>query len=155
MKTIITTILLILSTLSFSQNCKYKINDVDKFTGKITKLTKAEKIFENSAIMVHVSVQKIDNNYSLILVCEGSFYVLRTIKPNSELLFLLENSKIITLKEKDGVFPIKSDELKELMKSKSKTLRFTLETKEGALQKEGEIKNGDAIRFTNLIKCIL
>ncbi|MBN8697401.1 MAG: hypothetical protein J0L87_12795 [Bacteroidetes bacterium] len=155
MKNSIALILILLSTITFSQNCKYKTNDVDKFTGKLTKLTKPEELFETNQIVGFISIQKIDNEYSLIFVCDGSFNVRRTIKSGSKMLLLLENSKIITLEENNGSFPIKESDLMELMKSKVQSQRFTLDSKDGDLQKDVEIKKGDAIRFMNLIKCVL
>lgn len=142
-------------TVSFSQNCKFEKNDIDKFTGKMTKLTEKSHFFENTQVVGYMSIQKIDNNFSFILICDGSFMVRRTIKPESEIFFLLENGEKVILKEKNGVFPVTASELSELMKSKTKSFRFTLDAKNGDLQKDLEIKKGDSIRLTNLIKCVM
>lgn len=152
---LITLLLLMAGLTAVSQNCKYEINDIDKFTGKMTKLTKKTHLFENSQVVGYVNLQKIENDYSLILECDGSFLVKRTIKPGSDLYFLLEDGKKIILKERGGIFPIKIEDLTTLMKTKTVSVRFTLDTKEGDLQKDMDVKKGDSIRLTNLVKCIL
>ena len=41
-----------------AQNCKYKINEIDKFTNKYTKLTKPEKVIGTFYTTGEFSVKK-------------------------------------------------------------------------------------------------
>lgn len=49
-----------------AQNCKYKINEIDKFTNKYTKWTKAEKVIATFYTSGEFSVKKIDTSYFFI-----------------------------------------------------------------------------------------
>ena len=62
-----TIILLLYSfTNATAQNCKYKINEIGKFTNKYTKLTKSEKVIGTFYTSGDFSVKKIDTAYYFI-----------------------------------------------------------------------------------------
>ena len=68
MKSKFITLLLIFASLSIvkAQNCKYKTNEIDKFTNKYTKLTKSEKVIGTFYTTGEFSVKKVDTSYFFI-----------------------------------------------------------------------------------------
>lgn len=157
MKKLLTVLLLSMTIISVSQNCKYEKNDIDKFTGKMTKLTNDIKFFESSKSVGFIRIQKEDTKFQIIFVCDGSFNVRKSIKDGSELSFLLENNKAIILKKSDGnVYSISQTDLMELMQNKTKSCRFEYESKKGEkVVEDVDIKKGKAVELTDLIKCVL
>ena len=65
MKINIVAIILICFSMQFAnaQNCKYKTNEIDKFTNKYTKLTKSEKVIGTFYTSGEFSVKKIDTSF--------------------------------------------------------------------------------------------
>jgi len=140
----------------YSQNCKYAINDIDMFTGKMTKLTKEKKFIETFDSEGHIALQKADTTFTLILSYRTSFSKKATVKDGAELSFLLEDGKIITLIKASGNYSVSSGQLKTLMTNKTKTLRYYY-TNQGDVYKfvDIEIKKSNAEALMDLIKCVL
>src|ERR1035437_8021544 len=90
---------ILLANYSYSQNCKYEKNDVDQFTKKMTKLTKALKVFETKRSVGFMKIQRVDTKYSIMFLIDGDFNTRKEVKDGSELSFLLEGGKVITLKK--------------------------------------------------------
>lgn len=156
MKNSILIIFLLLTTSVFSQNCKYEVNGVDKFTGKMTKETIKKKFIQTFNSEGYAALQKADTTYALILSYRTSFAGKVTVNEGAELSFLLEDGKIITLKKTTGNYGVTSNQLKILMMVKTKTLRYYFTDQGGNYKNEDiEIKSSNAETFTDLIKCVL
>lgn len=156
MKTIISVALLLFSMCAMSQNCKYQKNDIDKFTGKMTKLTKKVKLIETFNSEGFVVLKKEDEVFSLILNYRTSFSKNVTVNDGAELSFLLDNGGIVTLKRKNGEYPITKDLLIALTKNKSQTLRYYYtDSNNDYKYSDTEIKKGNAEDFIELIKCVI
>lgn len=156
MKKLLLIITLISGINAYTQNCKYETNDIDKFTGKMTKITKKKKFIETFNSEGHVALQKADTTLTLILSYRTSFSKKVTVNEGAELSFLLEDGKIITLKKTSGNYATNSSQLKTLMAIKTKTLRYYFTDQGGDYKYEDiEIKKSNAEDFMNLIKCVL
>jgi len=156
MKNLILIALLFISVNVIGQNCKYETNGIDKFTGKMTKLTKKVKLIATFSSEGFVSLQKADTTISLILSYRTSFSNSVTVNDGAELSFLLDNNKIITIKKAGIGYSLTNNQLKTLMTSKTKTLRYFFTDKSGNYKSEDiEIKSSNADDFIELTKCIL
>lgn len=155
-KLILITALFFTTSAIFAQNCKYEMNGLDEFTGKMTKLTKKEKFIATFNSEGYVSLKKADTTFTLILSYRTAFSKKVTVNEGAELSFLLENGSIITLRKMLGNYAIKSNQLKVLMTVKTMTLRYYFTDNGGDYKYEDiDIKSSNAKSFMNLIKCIL
>ncbi len=165
----------------FTQNCKFKTNDVDKFTGKFIKQTKPEQVIGTFYTAGGFSVKRIDTNYFFIfdytLSSYGDFEPY-SINQGAQLMFLLENGDIVTLKSADVIkgtkqvldllptvymcylnnvsYPVTKEQIDKFFKSKVKTIRFYRNEsngKEDFIDNDIKKKNQDDIEV--LVKCIL
>lgn len=156
MKNIILIGLLLASTFVFSQNCKYKVNGIDQFTGKMTKLTKKKQIIKNFNSEGYVALQKTDTLFSLILSYRTSFSKKVTVNEGAELSFLIQGGEIITLKKTSGNYTVSKNQLKTLMTTKTDTIRYYYTDQGGDYKYQDiEIKKSNAETFMDLIKCVL
>lgn len=173
-------IILSLTNLS-AQNCKYKINEIDKFTGQYTKLTKSEKVISTFYTVGDFSVQKVDTSFYFIfdyVLSSYSNFDPFNISQNQKLIFLLENGEVINLFSADNIvgtkktvigvppvyecfltsvsYPIFKSDLDKLFKSRVKSIRFyrnEANGKEVYIDNDIKKKNQDDIQ--ELIKCVL
>ena len=99
MKKLVFISLVLFSANCIAQNCKYSQNGVDKFTGKLTKVTKDFKFIETFASEGFLSIQKADTSLSLTLTYRTSFSSKIKVNDGAELSFLLEDGSIITIKK--------------------------------------------------------
>ena len=102
------TVILVLATLticsiSFSQKCKYKKNEVDKFTGVKILETKGERLCSSPYIMV--SGLKNDNQCAFRIEASVSANGIAnfSIEKGQQLLFLLTNNDTIMLKANETI----------------------------------------------------
>lgn len=165
----------------FAQNCKFKTNDIDKFTGKFTKQTKPEQVIGTFFTAGSFSVKRIDTNYFFIFDYTLSSYAdfdPYSINQGAQLMFLLENGEIVTLKSADNIkgakrvlyllptvfscdlynvsYPVTREQIDQFFKSKVKTIRFYRNEsngKEDFIDNDLKKKNQDDIE--KLVKCIL
>ena len=108
MKTKYFTLLLICASLTNvnAQNCKYNINEIDKFTNEYTKLTKPEKVIGTFYTAGEFSVKKTDTAYFFIfdyVLSSYSKFAPYSIKKSAQLIFLLENGETVTLNSADDI----------------------------------------------------
>ena len=179
---IIATILLtFFSHFANAQTCRYKTNEIDKFTNKYTKLTKSEKVIGTFYTSGEFSVKKIDTSFFFIfdyVLSSYSNFDPYSIKKEAELIFLMENGETITLKSADNINGIKKtvvgippvyecfltnasyvvnkNQIDLFFKSKVKSIRFyrtESNGKEDYIDNEIKKRNQDDIQ--NLLKCIL
>ncbi len=149
-------LLTIISSYTNGQNCKYEKNEVDQFTGKMTKLTKKKKLIETFNSEGFVTLQKVDTVNTLLLSYRTSFSKNAIAEEGAELSFILDNNEIITLKKNNGNYPITFGQLLKLNKFKTNTIRYYFTENGGSYKSEDiKIKNGNAEDFTNVIKCVL
>lgn len=97
---------IVLFSYSYSQKCKYKVNDIDKFTNQYTKITKPEKVISTFYTKGDFSVKKVDTSFSFIFDYELSSYSNfdpYSIKKSASLIFLLENGEVVTLISADDI----------------------------------------------------
>ena len=176
--------ILLLAFLGLSvnaQNCKYKINEIDKFTNKYTKWTKPEKVIATFYTSGEFSVKKIDTSYFFIfdyILSSYSNFDPYSIKKSAQLIFLLENGETVTLNSADDIngikkiiigvppvymcyltnssYPVTKNQIELFFKSKVKSIRFyrtESNGKEDYLDNEIKKRNQDDIQ--NLIKCVM
>jgi len=181
-KLIVGVAMTILTTASLNaQNCKYKVNEIDKFTNKFTKQTKPEKVISTFFTAGEFSVRRIDTAYYFIFDYVLSSYKNfdpYSINKGAQLMFLLENGEMITLKSADEIkgtkktvigippvyecfltnvsYPVTKNQIDAFFKSKVKNIRFyrtESNGKEDFIDNEVKRKNQDDI--IELTKCIL
>ncbi|MEK9157724.1 MAG: hypothetical protein AAB638_00895 [Patescibacteria group bacterium] len=181
MKTLIVCFFLYASSVAIAQNCKYKINEQDKFTGKLTKLTKSEKVIGTFYTTGEFSVQKIDEEYAFIFNYSLSSYSKfdpYSIKKGAPLILLLENGETITLNSADDIngekkttiglppvysclltnvsYPVTKLQLELFAKSKVKSTRFYRTESNGKEDFiDNEIKKNNQDDIQNLVRCVL
>lgn len=169
------------STILLGQNCKYQINEIDKFTNKYTKVTKSEKVIGTFYTAGEFSVKRIDTSYFFIFdyaLSSYSSFEPYSISKGAALIFLLENGEIITLYSEDIIYgnlktiigippvyscyltnvsyPVTRLQLDQFFRSPVKSIRFYRNEsngKEDYIDNEIKRKNQDDIQ--NLIKCII
>jgi len=103
--TILIPILTSLVTIN-AQNCRYKTNEIDKFTNKYTKLTKSEKVIGTFFTSGEFSIKKIDTSYYFIfdyLLSSYSDFEPYSIQKSAQLIFLLESGETVTLNSADDI----------------------------------------------------
>jgi hypothetical protein len=164
-----------------AQNCKYKTNEIDKFTNKYTKLTKAEKVISTFFTTGEFSVKKIDTSYFFIfdyVLSSYSNFEPYSIKKTAQLIFLLENGETITLNSADDIngvkktviglppvyvcnltnvsYPVTKNQIDKFFNSKVKSIRFYRTESNGKEDFiDNEIKKNNQDDIQNLIKCVL
>jgi hypothetical protein len=174
---------LILGSLSSvkAQNCKYKINEMDKFTNKYTKLTKPEKVIGTFYTTGEFSVKKIDTSYFFTfdyVLSSYSNFEPYSIKKAAQLIFLLENGEAISLNSADDIngtkkivyglppvymcyltnvsYPVTKNQIELFFRSKVKSIRFYRTESNGKEDYlDNEIKKNNQDDIQNLIKCVL
>ena len=146
-------VICMLSFSTFSQNCKYEKNEIDKFTKKKVVITKSEKVFYTLNTSGFYTVKQDGENYYIEFdyLVQTSFSGTSnaekniSIKQNDQLMFLLENDEVVTLVSSNTVqtqmkpnmasqlvnwelndvtYPITLEQLKTLQSAKTKTLRI-------------------------------
>ncbi len=185
MKKILTILILfpifLTSSVTIAQNCKFKINEVDKFTNKLTKVTKSEKVIGTFYTTGEFSVKRIDTSFYFIfdyILSSYSNFEPYSINKGSNLIFLLENGETITLTSNDEIkgtkktiigippvyecfltnvsYTLTKNQVDQFFKSKVKSIRFYRvegNGKEDYIDNEIKKRNQDDIQ--NLIKCLL
>jgi len=166
---------------SYCQKCKYKVNDVDKFTNQFTKITKPEKVIGTFYTAGDFSVKKVDTSFSFIfdyVLTSYSNFEPYSINKGASLIFLLENGDIVTLNSADEIrgtkktvhglppvyecfltnvsYPLTRTQIDQFFKSKVKSIRFyrtESNGKEDFIDNDIKKKNQDDIQ--DLIKCVL
>jgi len=166
---------------STAQNCKYRINEIDKFTNKYTKLTKPEKVIATFNTAGDFSIKKIDTSFFFIfdyVLTSYSNFSPYSIQKEAELIFLLENGDVLTLYSNDDIkgtkktvlglppvyecfmtnvsYPLTKIQIDLFFKSKVKSIRFyrtESNGKEDYIDNEIKKRNQDDIQ--NLVKCVL
>ena len=172
---------IVLFSQSYSQKCKYKVNDIDKFTNQYTKITKPEKVISTFYTTGVFSVKKVDTSFSFIFdyaLSSYSNFEPYSIKKSAFLIFLLENGEVVTLNSADDIngtkktvyglppvyvcylsnvsYPLTRTQIDQFFKSKVKSIRFfrtESNGKEDFIDNDIKKKNQDDIQ--NLIKCVL
>jgi hypothetical protein len=175
---------------SLSQNCKYEKNEIDKFTKKKVIITKSEKVFSTFNTSGFYTVKQEDNDFYIQFdyLVSTPFSGASTmpaniaIKENDQLMFLLDNDEVVTLKCSKTVqsqaqpnlafhvvnwnlsnvnYPVTREQLKALQSSKTNTLRI-YRTVGFDAQKIGqqeffdvEIKRSNKEDLQRLIKCVI
>jgi len=172
---------IVLFSHSYCQKCKYKVNDVDKFTNLYTKITKPEKVIGTFYTAGDFSVKKVDTSFSFIfdyVLTSYSNFEPYSINKGASLIFLLENGDIVTLNSADEIrgtkktvhglppvyecfltnvsYPLTRTQIDQFFKSKVKSIRFfrtESNGKEDFIDNDIKKKNQDDIQ--DLIKCVL
>jgi len=107
-------LIILIPFVSFTQNCSYELNEVDKFNGKVTKITKAKKVIASWQKQKNLkfynagsfSVKRIDSDYFLIFDYEIQKYKRfdpYNINSGTQLILLLANGEKITLSTNDKI----------------------------------------------------
>lgn len=178
---VILSIFLSITTILFAQKCKYEVNEVDKFTGELTKITKPEKIIVSYFISGDFSFKKAGENHSIILDYYISSYKKFdpfNIEKGARLVLLLENGESINLSTPDNIigtkrvvvgippthictlknisYPINKSQIDMLIQSKVVSVRFYRSEGNGKESYEdANISEKHQQELKNLIMCIL
>lgn len=181
MKKLLFIALVIVTTTASSQNCKYKTNEIDKFTNKYTKITKSQTVFGTFFTQGNFCVKKIDTSFFFILdfvISSYSSFDPYSINKGAQLMFLLEDGGMVTLQSLDQIngdrrtiislppvyscyltnvsYGVTKDQINMFFKSKVKTIRFYRSEgngKEDFIDNEVKSRNQDDIQ--NMIKCVM
>jgi len=181
MKRIILLFALSLKLSASAQDCRFKQNGLDKFTGQITKQTKPEKVISGFTTEGNFSILKVDTNYSIIFD-----YGLATTDINehfdigqgSKIIFLLESGERVSLLSNvairgitaavpgvpgmytcnitNATYSISKNGVEILAKSKVKSIRyyrFANNGKEEAI--DSDIKRRNQEDIMKLCNCVL
>lgn len=180
-KIILSIVATLLVTFCFSQNCSYKVNELDKFTKKYTKITEAEKVIGTFYTVGMFSVKKVDNEYFFLFDYTLSSYASfdpYSINTGAQLIFLLEDGSVITLKAMDNIkgvnhtyvslpvvytceltniaYPIKKVDIDKFFTSGIKSIRFYRTESNGKEDYvDNDIRSRLQGRIQDLIKCVL
>jgi len=164
-----------------AQNCKYKTNDVDKFTGKMTKETKSEKVISSFYSNGEFSIKKVDTVHTIVFDYSLSAYSKNepsNLIKGQQLQFLLENGEMVTIKSLDEIkgtrkttvgippvytcyltsiaYSITKGQMEALVKSKVKSIRFYCTEPNGKETNiDSEIKKKNQEDIIDLVKCML
>ncbi len=190
MKHILLTITAAISINSYAQNCKYEKNEIDKFTKKKVVVTKSEKVFAALNTSGFYTVKQDGENYYIEFdyLVQTSFSGTSNaeknivIKQNDQLMFLLENDEVVTLKASktiqtqmkpnmttqlvnwelnDVSYPVTKEQLSTLQSAKTKTLRIYrtigFDGQNFGQQDfmDVDIKKGNQDDIQRLIQCVL
>lgn len=165
----------------FSQNCSYKKNEIDKFTGKHVKITNPLKVIGTFYTEGLFSIKKEDSSYSFIFeytLAKYSSFPPYSINRGSQLLFLLESGNQIVLESDDNIvginnviqgtlpvymcqltnvsYSLSRKQLEQFLTEKIKTIRFYRVEPNGKEDYvDNEIKRKDQVDISRLVKCIL
>lgn len=162
---------IILSVSSYSQNCKYKTNEVDDFTKNKILETKEELLTISGmgfGFSTSYNLKKVnENRYLKLNVSSPNIF---TIKAGDEIMFKSNNDKPISLKFSETVIlepqynsssrstiwygfiliPISDENYIRLLQEPISKLRFY--TSDGFI--DDEIKDKRGKKFKELLKCI-
>jgi len=172
--------IMLISFSSMAQICKYEVNGVDRFTGKLTKITKPKTVMVSFYTGGEFYIKMIDTNYYFVLNYTLSSYAdfeNYSINKGAKIMFLLEDESIITLSSYDNIngsksvvfglppvyecrlnnvcYPISYNDIKKFY-SRVKSIRFYRNEsngKEDYIDYEIKERNKDDIR--DLINCVL
>ena len=168
-------------TYGYSQNCSFKKNEVDKFTGQYIKITNPLKVIGTFYTAGDFSIKKEDSSYSFIFDYAISAYAEfppYSINRGQQLLFLLENGDKITLESADNIvgvnqvikvklpvytcnltnvtYHLSKTQLQQFLNSKVKAIRFyRVEPNGKADFVDNEIKPKNQSDISRLVKCVL
>jgi hypothetical protein len=182
-KTILLLIAVAINSLSFAQkNCKYTVNELDKFTKKMVKQTKSEQIVSTWDKYLYFSARKEADDVNLIFEyweCWKSKREMVKITPGLKLMLLLEDGSIVELLSVSEItgaaknyptaipptycsvlydvkYSVPADAIEKLLSNTITTLRFYRTEgngNTGYLDFEIKKKNSDDI--IELLKCVL
>ena len=159
MKKIILGLLLVTSMISFSQNCKYKINETDEFTKNKILETEFEWISSN----IGGSFKKINdkkalrlqlNSSSVFSVREGSKVMFLTDK-EEPITFIFPETNISKISTMTSFYSINYLMLSEENQNRllnEKISKIRIYYSDGYI--DTDIKEKKAIKFQELLKCI-
>ena len=156
MKSVATFILiLLLSTITYSQKCKYETNDIDIETKLPIKVTKMLKVYTTFNTVGQISISNINNDYAIDF-CHIVFAGCVTTYEGCEITFLLENGASITLKKGKINYGIQEKDLHEMLKAKVKKIRYQYgDNPTNSKFTENEINSKKGANIIELIKCVL
>lgn len=164
----------------FGQNCKYEINEVDKFTGKVTKITKSKKVITTFLTAGSFSMKRVDSDYFIVLNYGLSRYKKfepYNINSGAQLILLLQNGEKITLTTPDEIkgikkttigippvyscylndvnYPVEKKSIEMLLKSKVTNIRFYRTESNGKEDYiDSELKSKAQEGIQDLIMCV-
>ncbi len=164
----ILTLLLILggSLMSFAQDCKYEVEELDKFTKEETKVTKHEVLWNHLVTGDNLSIKAKSVNGEKSLLFRNSERDAFNIKVDSKAIFLFSDDETLTLDaEKDAEsiyqkadkrwvcnFSYKLSEEQAALLSKKTVTDIRIYTAEGHLEKA--IKDERQGNIKSIMRCI-
>ncbi len=160
-KFILTLVVAALTVGTHAQSCKYKMDGVDKATGKQTRVTKSKMVFiAPFKYDAKVSFQKVDSDYSVIWIMEysaggGS----KVANKDAELIFVLQDGTEVKLKRGDEkeTYPITKEQMDSLLKSKVSSMRYyytNVKTNEYTNHPFYQATDSEANDIQEIVKCI-
>ena len=180
MKKLITILFVIIATASYSQTCKYEINEIDKFTKKHTKVTKQIMLQSMYSKDLKFQARREGENVFLLFEyweCPRSRIEMQKITPGQKLMFLMENGSILELATTDSImgsskilpgivpffcsilrdisYPINADQVEMLFNTPITTIRFYRTEGSGKVDYiDFEITKRNREDLIELMKCV-
>jgi hypothetical protein len=182
MKLLTTLLLLSISLLASAQKCKYEVNELDKFTNKMTKETKKEMIVNAWDATMYFQARREGDAVYLIFEfwhCEYKKVEMPKIQKGQKILFLLADGSKIELECADDItgqpknyvvaipptycsilynasYPANAEQVDKLLKNTISTIRFYKTEGNGKEDyKDYEIKKKNNEDLIELLKCVL
>ena len=171
---------LLFNIFSYGQNCKYETNELDKFTDKVTKITKSKKVVSSFFTAGAFSMKRSDSDYFILLDYGISSY--KRFKPyninkDAKLILLLSNGDKITLTTPDNIkgvkkttigippvyscylsnvsYPISKADIDMILKSQVTNIRFYRTESNGKEDfVDAEVKSKASKIINELIRCV-
>lgn len=173
---------LLLSSVLFSQNCKYEVNEFDEFTKKYTKETKYKQIAmkwkDGAALKFKKVGEEVFFIFTYSTVIKKKSTALRHIKKGYKLFLLFEGGETIEIaaiddmngyKNRVGIplaysytcllsdihYSITKDQLQKIIENKIQKFRFELDDFNGRKQEiDWSINNNNSDNIRFLAKCV-
>lgn len=181
MKKLIIILLVSIAFVAQSQTCKYEVNEIDKFTGKFTKVTKQIMLQSMYSKDLKFQARREGENVFLLFEyweCPRSKMEMLKVTPGQKIMFLMEDGSILELETPDAIagaskilpgivpfycsilrdisYPINAEQVDKLFKTAITTVRFYRTEGSGKVDYiDFEITKRNREDLINLMKCVL
>lgn len=182
MKKLTTALFLLFALCATAQKCRYEVNELDKFTGKMTKETKLETLSDKGGTAIYLAARREGENIYLLFdwwTCDVKKVTMPTISKGMKMMFLLADNSNVEVESIDNItavpknypisippmycailykcsYVINAETVEKLMRQSISTIRFYKTDASGKTDYQDVTinkKNSDDI--IELLKCVL
>jgi hypothetical protein len=182
MKQLIVFALLIFSLTASAQKCRYEVNELDKFTGKMTKQTKLEGISDKGGTAIYLAARREGESIYFLFdwwTCDAKKVTMPSISKGMKMMFLFADNSNVEIESVDNItavpknylvsippmycailykcsYAISAEAAEKLMKQPISVIRFYKTDASGKTDYQDvniNKKNSDDI--IELLKCVL